>query len=109
MSGEFRKCEECDGEFFTRNSDQVSCSECLKPTKKKRKPKTTPPKKVLHHTELFLRYIPVDVKLHFKAWCAKRGVTMQEQLVRMMRGVLKKELEYGDPIDSERSKDLISV
>jgi hypothetical protein len=35
---------------------------------------------------LYLRDIPVDVKLHFKSWCAKRGLTMRQAILDFMNG-----------------------
>ena len=49
-------------------------------------------------TDLFLRDIPRGVRDHFKAWCAKRGVTMKEKLTDLMRDTIKeKGLETARP------------
>jgi len=40
---------------------------------------------------LFLRGISMDVKNHFKAYCAKRGKTMTEKIEEMMREAVKKD------------------
>lgn len=49
-------------------------------------------------TDLFLRNIPRGVRDHFKAWCAKRGVTMKEKLTDLMRDTIKK----GDTLETAR-------
>ena len=40
---------------------------------------------------VFLRNIPRGVKDHFKAYCAKRGITMTDKIVDMMREAIKKD------------------
>ena len=34
---------------------------------------------------MFLRNIPRGVKDHFKAYCARRGITMTEKIVQLMK------------------------
>lgn len=38
---------------------------------------------------LYIRRIPRDIKDHFKAACAKRGVTMQKAIERLMKAFIK--------------------
>jgi hypothetical protein len=37
-----------------------------------------------NYTTLFIKDIPVDVKAHFKAYCARRGKSMTQMLIKMM-------------------------
>ena len=38
---------------------------------------------------LYARRIPVDVKAQFKAWCAARGITLQDGIIRLMRQAIR--------------------
>jgi hypothetical protein len=40
---------------------------------------------------IFLRNIPRPVKDHFKAYCARRGITMTEKMVQLMRETIRKD------------------
>lgn len=40
---------------------------------------------------IFLRNIPRSVKDHFKAHCAKRGISMTAKIVDMMREAIQKD------------------
>lgn len=42
-------------------------------------------------TTLYLRGISNDVKNHFKAYCAKRGITMTDKIEDLMRQTVKKD------------------
>lgn len=42
-------------------------------------------KKPRRTTPMMIKSIPIDVKAQFKAWCAKRGITMQNHIVFLMR------------------------
>jgi hypothetical protein len=47
---------------------------------------------------LFFRKVPPNLKAQFKAYCARRGITMQDMLVKLMRNcVLKDEQVVGKP------------
>ncbi len=45
-------------------------------------------------TTLFLRNVPTDLKAHFKAYCAKRGVTMLSKIVDFMKEKTKEERKH---------------
>lgn len=51
---------------------------------------------------MMLKSIPVDLKAHFKAWCAKRGVTMQNQIVFLMKQTIKDEVITRSPINKRK-------
>jgi len=40
---------------------------------------------------VFLRNIPRGVKDQFKAYCARRGITMTDKVVELMREAIKKD------------------
>jgi hypothetical protein len=40
---------------------------------------------------LYVRDIPRDVKDHFHAWCVKRGMTLRDGTIKMMKDVVKGE------------------
>tara|TARA_R100000808_G_scaffold6960_2_gene20350 strand:- start:3724 stop:3897 length:174 start_codon:yes stop_codon:yes gene_type:complete len=40
---------------------------------------------------MFLRNIPRGVKDHFKAYCARRGITMTEKIVQLMKETIAKD------------------
>jgi hypothetical protein len=45
---------------------------------------------------IFIRYVPREVKDHFKAYCAKRGITMTDKFIQLMRETIDK----GNRIDT---------
>lgn len=40
---------------------------------------------------MMLKRIPVDLKAHYKAWCAKRGICMIDHIIFMMRQAVNSE------------------
>jgi len=46
-------------------------------------------KRNIELTFLYLKSVPLDVKLQFKAWCSRRGKTMTDTIVEMMRKQLR--------------------
>lgn len=38
---------------------------------------------------LFLRKVPQALKIKFKAWCAVHGVSMQEQILKLIQSTVK--------------------
>jgi plasmid stability protein len=42
-------------------------------------------------TYIFLGIAPVDLVTHFKTYCAKRNVTMQDELIKLITAKLKTE------------------
>lgn len=38
---------------------------------------------------LYIRGLPVDLKLHFKAYCAKRGISMTAAIEKWIRSLIK--------------------
>lgn len=38
---------------------------------------------------LYIRDMPRDVKDHFKAWCAARGISMTAMITELMRDIVK--------------------
>ncbi len=42
---------------------------------------------------LYIRHVPREVKDHFKAYCAKRGITMADMVTEMMREKIRKDSE----------------
>lgn len=42
---------------------------------------------------LFVRNMDMDIKDHFKAWCAKRGITMTKAIERFMLSCIKEQLK----------------
>jgi hypothetical protein len=51
------------------------------------------PKKDQRTSTLFIRYIPVEVKLFFKAHCAKRGKTMSQVVIKFMKDSVRTDQE----------------
>lgn len=45
----------------------------------------------LRYTELFLRSVPVHLKDKFKAACARRGLTMNKVILRMMKEYVRQD------------------
>lgn len=43
---------------------------------------------------MMLKRIPVDVKAQYKAWCAKRGITMLDHIVFLMRQTINSDKPY---------------
>jgi len=41
--------------------------------------------KRVNYTTLYIKDIPVDTKAHFKAYCARRGKSMTQMIISMMR------------------------
>ena len=41
--------------------------------------------KKLSHTTMYIKDIPTDTKALFKAYCAKRGRSMTQIIIKMMR------------------------
>lgn len=52
--------------------------------------KTKPPP-LTKPAVLFLKDVPGETKNQFKAWCARRGVTMKDAIVKFMRETVSKE------------------
>lgn len=48
----------------------------------------TRPKLPVRTTEFYIRGIPVTLKNYFKAYCAKRGITMSSMIVKYMKEVV---------------------
>lgn len=48
-------------------------------------------------TTVQIRKVPVDLRDHFKAWCAKRGLSMQEVYICMMKDTVKGVRHYEIP------------
>lgn len=42
-------------------------------------------------TTVYIRHVPREVKDHFKAYCAKRGITMADMITKMMREKIQKD------------------
>ncbi len=66
-----------------------------KPEKKKRKGKkkkvtTYKPERITTST-LYVRGISTSLKDHFKAHCAKRGITMKDKLIEMLSDAIEKD------------------
>ena len=38
-----------------------------------------------NYTTMFIKDIPVDTKAHFKAYCARRGKSMTQMIIKLMR------------------------
>lgn len=38
---------------------------------------------------LLFNHVPIDTKAQFKAWCAKRGVSMKQQILHMMKEAIR--------------------
>jgi len=47
-----------------------------------------------HKATLFTQGIPATTKAAFKAACAKRGVSMRDALIRLMRGFVQSTEEH---------------
>ena len=45
-------------------------------------------------TTMMIRNVPIDLRDHFKAWCAKRRLSMKEVIISMMRETLKGNRTY---------------
>lgn len=46
---------------------------------------------------LFIRDLPRDVKDQFKAWCARRGITMTDQITNMMKELIREDNKVEIP------------
>lgn len=40
---------------------------------------------------MYIRHVPSEVKAHFKAYCAKRNITMADCVTEMMRDKIRKD------------------
>lgn len=47
-----------------------------------------------HRTAMNLRNIDANLRDMFKSWCAKRGITMTDQIERMMRACLNEDRKW---------------
>ena len=54
-------------------------------------------------TTLHTRNVPPNLKAQFKAWCARRGYTMENTIIAMMR----KAIDEDKPIPEARHKKRI--
>lgn len=54
-------------------------------------------------TVLFLRRVPVSLRDDFKAWCGRRGISMTEQVLNLMKRCVKT-AEEGERTDMVQEK-----
>lgn len=60
-----------------------------------------PIKEVERRTSFFFQGMPVAVKDRFKAYCARRGVTMKAKLLELMKSCIKEDEVTDDNINSK--------
>lgn len=48
--------------------------------------------KLMRKTTVHTRNVPVDVKFQFKAYCAKRGYTMEQAVIELMKKAIYDDL-----------------
>jgi hypothetical protein len=58
---------------------------------------STIPKQATRRAALLFRNIPVDLRDQFKAWCARRGITMQDQIARLMLETVRSDDTIAPP------------
>lgn len=44
---------------------------------------------------LYIRGLPIEVHSRFKAMCAKRGISMQKMITRLIKKALEQEKTHG--------------
>lgn len=57
-----------------------------------RRPHNPPP--IQREEVLFIRRLPNNIKNQFKAWCAKRDITMTDAVIEMMFQLVMTESDY---------------
>ena len=62
-------------------------------------------KETRRETVINLISVPIDVRDRFKAWCARRGITMTQKLISLMKDVVDKAPEsQDDPLPKQNPK-----
>lgn len=57
------------------------------------KRRTPPDNFTIYTTNIMLRGVPVDLRDGFKAYCARRGITMKQRLLELMQLDVNEELK----------------
>ncbi len=61
---------------------------------KKKKPRKQPPKGfTLHKVDVIFKGIPRDLRDAFKAYCARRGITMKRRMEELMQSDVNSEMK----------------